>query len=95
MIKEKKGVAIGYSGDLPKIIASARGPLLEKLLEIAKTYNITVYRDGDLAETLYAFPIGSDIPEDLFVAVSEVLAYCYRVNSEFRKKIMGMETDNA
>jgi type III secretion system FlhB-like substrate exporter len=35
-------------------------------------------------------PVGIEIPETLFKAVSEVLAYCYRINSDFKKKLDNM-----
>lgn len=89
-MKEKIGVALEYSGDIPKILAIARGILFDKLIEIADTYNITVYKDSDLAQALSQLSEGSEIPETLFRAVSEVLAYCYRINSEFRAKLDNM-----
>jgi flagellar biosynthesis protein len=88
---EKKGVAVRYrAGDTaPRTVARARGALLEKVLEIARANDITVYRDPDLAETLYAIETGSEIPESLFFAMAEVLAYCYRVNLKFRDRLIG------
>ena len=83
----KKGIAIEYSGDLPKILAIARGELYSKLLEIAKENGISIYEDPDLAEVLSELSPGCEIPEDLFKAVAEVLAFCYRVNQDFKHKI--------
>ncbi|MBN1534354.1 MAG: EscU/YscU/HrcU family type III secretion system export apparatus switch protein [Spirochaetes bacterium] len=94
MISEKKGVAIEYSGDMPRIVAAARGALLKRLLEIAEHHNITVYRDRDLTEVLFQLPVGSEIPDSLFAAVAKVLAYCYRINDEFKRKILALESDN-
>ena len=91
MIKEKKGIAIEYNSDLPQIIAIARGILFDKLIEIALENNITIYEDPDLAEVLSQLDVGSEIPEDLFTAISEVLAYCYKINSTFKNKIDSME----
>ncbi len=90
MKDEKIGVALEYSGDIPKILAVARGILFERLMQIAREHNITIYRDSDLAQVLSQLPAGSEIPETLFRAVSEVLAYCYRINSEFKAKLDGM-----
>ncbi|MBN1495993.1 MAG: EscU/YscU/HrcU family type III secretion system export apparatus switch protein [Spirochaetes bacterium] len=90
MDDEKVGVALEYSGDVPKILAIARGLLYDTLIRIAGEYNITVYRDSDLAQALSLLPEGSEIPEPLFKAVSEVLAYCYRINSEFKIKLDNM-----
>ena len=88
MKKDDKAVALGYTGrDVPKILAIARGRLVEKLLDIAEKNNVTIYRDSDLAEVLSTLDIGSEIPENLFQAVAAVLAYCYRVNLKFKEKI--------
>jgi type III secretion system FlhB-like substrate exporter len=89
MKKPDRAAAIGYlkSEGAPKIFAAARGILVEKMLKIAEKYNVSVYRDPDLAEVLSAMKQGSFIPEDLFAAVAEVMAFCYRVNSRFREKL--------
>ena len=87
MKKNQKGTAIKYNREIPQIIANAKGKLLEKLLEIAKYNNITIYRDPDLAEVLSKLEVGTNIPEDLFFAISEVFAYCYRVNNDFKNKL--------
>lgn len=89
MKQKDTAVAVGYSGagSLPEILAVARGALVERLLGIAREHGITVYRDADLAEVLSKLDVGSEIPEGLFAAVAEVLAYCYRVNAGFAKKM--------
>jgi flagellar biosynthesis protein len=83
----KKAVALRYNGSAPKIIAQARGKLLEKMLYIAEKNSIPVYQDSDLAEMLFKLPAGSEIPEKLFRAVAEVFAFCYRVNESFKNKL--------
>ncbi|HOO70221.1 MAG TPA: EscU/YscU/HrcU family type III secretion system export apparatus switch protein [Spirochaetota bacterium] len=82
-----KGVALEYSGDVPRVAAKARGHLLQKIIEIAEKHNITVYRNPDLTEVLYNMDPGEEVPVDLYRAVAEVLAYCYRVNGDFKRKI--------
>jgi len=82
-----KSVALQYDKDAPKIIAAARGFLAEKMVKIAEEKKITIYKDRDLAELLSGFEAGDVIPETLFGAVSVVMAYCYRVNSDFRRKL--------
>ena len=83
-----KAVALEYDRIAPKIVATANGLLAKKMLEIAEQKNITVYKDPDLTEILSAFKAGEVIPEKLFSAVSVVMAYCYRINSDFREKII-------
>lgn len=88
-----KGIALEYNKEAPKIIAKARGEFLNKMLEIAETKGITVYRDPDLTEVLFKLNEGAYIPEDLFTAVAAVMVYCYNVNSDFRSKFIG-QIDN-
>jgi len=83
----QQGVALEYSGDVPRVLAKARGQLLQKIIEIAEKHNITVYRNPDLTEVLYKMDPGEEVPVDLYRAVAEVLAYCYRVNGDFKRKI--------
>ncbi len=89
---ENKGIAIEYSGEIPRIIAIARGKLLKKMVEIAEQYNITVYKDQNLAEILSQLEIGSTIPEDLFKAMAEILAYCYKINENFKEKMNRLDS---
>lgn len=81
------GVALEYSGDVPRVLAVARGRLVERMLELAQEHDITVYRDIDLAQALSHLQPGNEIPGELFRAVAEVLSYCYRMNDQFRKKL--------
>ena len=87
---KRVGVALEYSGDVPKVVAIARGILFERLIQIAREHNITIYQDSGLAYMLSQLPIGSDIPEFLFMAVSHVLAFCYKINEEFKTKMDSM-----
>ena len=87
MDHEDKGVALKYSEDIPKILAIAKGELLKHLLKLAQENNITIYKDPDLTEVLSKFEVGDEIPEFLYKAVAEVLAHCYKVNSDFKEKI--------
>jgi len=82
-----KSIALQYDKYAPKVIASAMGFLAEEMVKIAKEKGIPVYQDADLAEILYKFKAGDSIPESLFSAVSVVMAYCYRINSDFRQKL--------
>ncbi len=85
--RHDSAVALEYDGDIPRVLAKARGLLCGRILEIAREKNIPIYRDGDLAETLALIDMGSPIPETLFTAVARVLAHCYQVNRKFKKKI--------
>lgn len=76
-IKSKTAVALGYNPEeaAPKIIASGRGYLAEKIRKAAEANKIPVHEDSGLALTLSKLQIGDYIPPELYDVVSEVLLF--------------------
>ena len=64
----------------PRVVASGRGALAERILELAQSHGIKVREDADLAEILAAVEVGEHIPVAAFAAVAEILFYIYRAN---------------
>lgn len=83
-----KAVALEYGKLAPRVLSVARGNLVKKVLQIADSKGITIYRDKDLVEVLSVLKPGEEIPEKLFKAVATVMAYCYNINDKFKEKIM-------
>ncbi len=69
-------------GATPKVTASGRGHLAEKILEVAFAAGVKVRTDADLVQILDAIEVDSEIPTEAFAAVAEILTYVYRANSE-------------
>ncbi|MDY0268646.1 EscU/YscU/HrcU family type III secretion system export apparatus switch protein [Trichloromonas sp.] len=81
-----KAVALLYDkeqGDAPRIVASGRGALAEKIVETARAAGVYIMEDADLVELLAKLPVGDDIPPELYQAVAEILAFVYRVNGRY------------
>jgi flagellar biosynthesis protein len=68
----------------PRLVAAARGPLANRLVELAFAHGVKVREDADLAEILAAVDVDSPIPFEAFAAVAEVLAYVYMANAKAR-----------
>src|SRR5271170_3966839 len=68
-------------GSLPQVIASGRGSMAERILEIAFQAGIKVREDADLAQMLAAVEANMPIPITCFEAVAEILNYLYRANA--------------
>lgn len=79
-------VALQYEKDqmdAPVVLAKGKDYLAQKIKEIAEKHEIVVMENKFLARTLYAqVDIGEAIPEHLFKAVAEVLAYVYRLQGK-------------
>jgi len=85
MDKSLKAVALKYDkkkDHAPKVIAKGRAEIAEKIIEIAKTYNLPLYEDKNLVQILEALDLETEIPAELYRAVAEVLAFIYRLNGK-------------
>ena len=77
----KTAVALSYEeGDTaPKILASGKGHVAEKIIETAKECDVPVHKDTKLANTLAKLEIGDYIPKELYGVVAEILVFVDRV----------------
>lgn len=90
-LKPKTAIAISYepNEDAPKVIASGRGYLAEKIIAKAKESNIPLHKDERLANTLSKLEIGDMIPPELYEVVAEILVFVDRMD-KIKSKV-GME----
>ncbi len=87
MNEELKAVALKYEKTrdrAPKVVAKGKKKLAEKIIELAKENNIEIYEDPDLVEMLYGLDFNEEIPEELYGAVAEILAYVYKMSKNKR-----------
>lgn len=78
-------VAIRYDEDKdksPKVVAKGMRKHAEKIKELAKHYGVPILRNVPLAQALNKLEVDEDIPEDLYEAVAEVLAFVYKIKEE-------------
>jgi len=75
--KTLQAVALKYdpSDVAPKIIATGKGKVAEKIIETAKEANVAVHQDTKLADTLSKLDIGDYIPPELYEVVAEILVF--------------------
>ena len=81
--KVTRAAALAYRPEketAPRVTASGRGHIAEKILETARAAGIPVREDPALAEVLSLLDPGDEIPADTYRAVAEVLAFLYRVD---------------
>ncbi len=73
----KTAVALAYEpGDrAPKILATGKGEVAERIIEKAKENDVPFYQDNKLAETLSRLQIGDAIPPELYDVVAEILVF--------------------
>jgi flagellar biosynthetic protein FlhB len=77
-------VALKYNmeeDNAPKVVAKGLDELALRIRAVAEEHKVHVVEDPPLAQALYhAVDIGEEIPEELYQAVAQVLAYVYRLS---------------
>lgn len=76
--KVKQAIALAYEpgeDSAPKIIATGKGAVAEKIIEKAKEADVPLYQDDKLAATLSKLEIGDAIPPELYQVVAEILVF--------------------
>ncbi len=64
----------------PKVVAKGAGVVAQRIKDIARENNVPLVEDKPLAQALFkSVEIDENVPENLFQAVAEVLAYVYKL----------------
>jgi flagellar biosynthesis protein len=75
--KPKTAIALSYDPEdqAPKVIASGKGYVADRIIERAKEADIPRHKDEKLANSLSKLEIGDMIPPELYEVVAEVLTF--------------------
>ncbi|MBI4558887.1 MAG: EscU/YscU/HrcU family type III secretion system export apparatus switch protein [Candidatus Hydrogenedentes bacterium] len=79
----RKAVALRYRAEqdsAPRVAAKGAGRLAERIIETAKAHGVPIHEDPDLVTLLAKLDLDTEIPEALYRAVAEVLAFIYGLN---------------
>ena len=67
----------------PVVVAKGMDQVAQQIKKIARENNVHIVQNPPLARSLYAdVELDKQIPEELFAAVAEVLAYVYKMNKK-------------
>jgi flagellar biosynthesis protein len=81
----RRATALRYEGTgAPKVAASGQGYIADRIVEVALENGIPVREDPALAEALAALELEVEIPEDLYTAVAEAIAWAYALDAKAR-----------
>jgi len=80
-------VALRYDSsnmNAPKVIAKGSRKIAEKIKDVASKHGIPILENKELARNLYSLvEVGQEIPPALYQTVAELLAYIYRLKSNY------------
>jgi flagellar biosynthesis protein len=66
----------------PQVVATGAGLVAERILAAAREAGIPVRHDPALAEALAKLELGADVPQELWTAVAETLAWAYHLDAQ-------------
>lgn len=78
-MSKKRAIALKYdrehAGGAPKVIAKGKGSIAEKILEKAQEYEVPIFQNAALADSLLTLDVDEQIPPNLYKAVAEVFVW--------------------
>lgn len=76
----KKAVALQYEGySTPRVTAKGEHLVAEQIVHLARENGIPVYEDTSLVQALAQVELGEEIPQLLYMAIAEIIAFIYQL----------------
>ncbi len=85
MLPPNFAVALKYDHEkdnAPTVTAKGARLTADQILKIAEEHNIPLYKDPELVQMLAKIPLGDEIPQELYLAVAEVIAFAYGLSNK-------------
>ena len=76
-------VALQYDGErAPRVTAKGRNEVAERIMSLAREHGIPMQENEPLAALLARVELGDEIPEQLYLAVAQVIAFAYHLSGK-------------
>jgi flagellar biosynthesis protein len=74
----RKAVALNYDYQgAPRVVAKGAGLVADKIMQVAEENGIVLHKSPELVEVLSHLELGDEIPEALYLAVAEIIAFAH------------------
>lgn len=87
-MKSSKAAALAYNAEVeraPKIVAKGKGFIAEKIIEKAREFDVPLFQNELLVDSLLKVELDTEIPPALYQAVVEVFLWLHK--SEQKAKL--------
>lgn len=82
-------VALEYDGQgAPRVTAKGRGELAERIVETGREHGVAIEENAVLAQALSAVELDDQIPEELYRATAQVIAFVLSMRGAMRRDEM-------
>ena len=84
---QKKAVALFYDGNTaPELTAKGNNDIAEQIIALAQEHGVPIREEPELVNVLSTLELGDQIPEELYVAVAEIIAFAYLLKGKVPNK---------
>lgn len=80
-MKSAVALAYGETDAAPRVVAKGRGLMAEQIIARAREHGVYVHESPELVSLLLQIDLDQRIPPQLYLAVAELLAWLYRLES--------------
>ncbi|MCV6587870.1 MAG: EscU/YscU/HrcU family type III secretion system export apparatus switch protein [Marinobacterium sp.] len=82
--RESRAVAIHYDAEkgAPRVTAKGQGLIAEQIIELAEQHSVHIHESPELVDVLVRLELGEEIPEALYRAIAEIIAFTYSLKSK-------------
>ncbi len=81
--RQPLAVALQYDGSrAPRVTAKGRDQVAEQILALAREHHVPLQENAELAGLLAKVELGEEIPEALYLAVAQVIAFAYYLSGK-------------
>ena len=80
-----KAIALKYDqqqGRAPLVVAKGMGEIAEQIIALAEEHGVHIHESPELVEVLIRLELGDEIPESLYRAIAEVIAFAYSLKHD-------------
>ena len=89
-------VALRYDGkNAPKVTAKGERLLADQIIAAAEQARVPLYPDRELAMVLSQIPLNEEVPDNLYKAIAEVIAFAYILAGKFPENFVKPDTGEA
>lgn len=82
---KKSAVALKYDQKgqrAPLVVAKGMGEIAEQIIKLADEHDVHIHESPELLEVLIRLELGDEIPESLYRAIAEVIAFAYSLKQD-------------
>lgn len=76
--RKTKAVALQYDAlqhSAPKVVAAGKGTIAEQIIQKAQAFDIPLFSNPELADSLISLKVDTEIPPQLYQAVADVFVW--------------------